>query len=847
MAAHLPPLDQSFHWLLRATTQLSAVILVILLARRALGGRISPGARYALWLLLALPLIAPLLPINPIPLPRSPRPPLPEVVVPNAPPPPVSTTGWRVIYEAAAVRPRPTVAEPPQPNRLRLFAVAWLTGAAALALRVTITHALAIRRARRSPPVTDATVTALLEDCGRAVRTRRLPRLVAAPVGTGPALIGVLRPRLLLPAGLKGRLSPNELRFVFLHELIHLKRADVLGEWLLTLLQVAHWFNPLVWLAASRCRSDREIACDAAVLALAGNAGRADYGRTILRLASELSAATRFSRALAPAVGILETHSPLERRLRMIAQDSHPRPARWAASAVVVLALAAVTCTNAQPAGKVGAAKPQAAKPTGDPKSAPGQPTGAPEARRERTADEEREYQRVKKNEQAEAQLDRQLPEVNFNNVAFTDVVDFLRDVSGAKVFVNWKALEAAGIKREATVSARLRMIPFRKALTVILDSIAGGGTTKLGFVVDEGVITISTDDDLPRDTLTRVYDLRDLVTPIPNFDFDADPAKEGDKAKGDAPGTTRAQAAEELMRLIRETVEPDRWGKFAQMRDRQGQLVVTATKEMHQSIAQLVEQLRDTRSLQVSVDARFIGADDDVLDALPDGLRQKVAGALHAAKEGAPHGRAAAGAAGDRDGRLQYLDGGEVEELLRVVRANRNAEFVAAPRITLFNGQTAYVLTATQRAYVADYKVVKQPDGKTAYEPTLATAQAGVLLRAGATTSADRKYATLTLHPRLTYLAGMDQARWRGNAPGEDLKVEVPNLLVSELGTTVSVPDGGTVLLGGLRGYVVADPDNARKEPRLQSVIMLVQPKLIVRREVEVAPSTAPEKKQRL
>jgi hypothetical protein len=234
-------------------------------------------------------------------------------------------------------------------------------------------------------------------------------------------------------------------------------------------------------------------------------------------------------------------------------------------------------------------------------------------------------------------------------------------------------------------------------------------------------------------------------------------------------------------------------------------------------------------------VDSRFIGADDDVLDALPDGLRQKVAGALHAAKEGDPKRGAPAdkAATGAPKNVVQYLDDAEVEELLRVVRANRNAEFLSAPRITLFNGQTAYVLTMTQRAYVADYKIVKQPDGKTTYEPTLATAESGVLIRAGATASADRKFATLTLHPRLTYLAGIDEVPWHGNAPGEQLTVQVPNLLASELGTTVSVPDGGTILLGGLHGYVAADPDKPKREPRLQNVILLVKPTLIIQKEV--------------
>ena len=50
------------------------------------------------------------------------------------------------------------------------------------------------------------------------------------------------------------------------------------------------------------------------------------------------------------------------------------------------------------------------------------------------------------------AVLDHKLPKVSFHGVAAGDVADFLRDVSGANLFINWKALEAAGIKRDSPV-----------------------------------------------------------------------------------------------------------------------------------------------------------------------------------------------------------------------------------------------------------------------------------------------------------------------------------------------------------------------------------------------------------
>jgi len=77
------------------------------------------------------------------------------------------------------------------------------------------------------------------------------------------------------------------------------------------------------------------------------------------------------------------------------------------------------------------------------------------------------------RNAVALALLDR-FSEVKFDSVGFADVIDFLRDVSGANIFVNWRALEAAEIDRNAPVTARLSNVKFGKALDLILQDVGG-------------------------------------------------------------------------------------------------------------------------------------------------------------------------------------------------------------------------------------------------------------------------------------------------------------------------------------------------------------------------------------
>jgi hypothetical protein len=87
--------------------------------------------------------------------------------------------------------------------------------------------------------------------------------------------------------------------------------------------------------------------------------------------------------------------------------------------------------------------------------------------------------------------VDRRLPEANFNNTALSDVIDFLRDVSGANLFVNWVELEKAGLKRDAPVSLRLRDMTLSSVLRLVLES-ANNGKTPVRFTYEDNVITVT-------------------------------------------------------------------------------------------------------------------------------------------------------------------------------------------------------------------------------------------------------------------------------------------------------------------------------------------------------------------
>lgn len=96
-----------------------------------------------------------------------------------------------------------------------------------------------------------------------------------------PGLVGVFRPRILVPVGMRGRL----LGFVVAHETAHRRRLDNLWRVLALLICCVHWFNPIVWWSLKRFFEDMELACDETVVRSMEAADRRDYAVALLSAA----------------------------------------------------------------------------------------------------------------------------------------------------------------------------------------------------------------------------------------------------------------------------------------------------------------------------------------------------------------------------------------------------------------------------------------------------------------------------------------------------------------------------------------------------------------------------------
>ncbi|MDB9822844.1 TonB family protein [Deltaproteobacteria bacterium] len=167
---------------------------------------------------------------------------------------------------------------------------------------------------KKKPLLTDKKVLDLLEECKSRMKINTVLGVIITDKVKSPALFGYIRPRLLLPEGILEKLNDAELAYVFMHELGHLKRHDIGISWLLTIMQIIHWFNPLVWLAFYQMRVDQESACDASVLSRIKHNQYADYANAIIGFLEKFCQ----NRQLPALAGILESKSQMKRRIAMI-------------------------------------------------------------------------------------------------------------------------------------------------------------------------------------------------------------------------------------------------------------------------------------------------------------------------------------------------------------------------------------------------------------------------------------------------------------------------------------------------------------------------------------------------
>ncbi len=229
----------------------------------------------------------------------------------------------------------------------------WGIGAAAALVWLAASHFSFARQLQKGEPDPNPELT---RECCRALGIRRKLFVQIQPELGSPALTGIFRPRILLPR-YAGRMQPDTLRYVLLHEMGHYKRKDLWVNELLLVLRCVYWFNPLLWVLLRAMREDMEVLNDSYVLRQIGPEEEKPYAKSLVEVlgrAQELPLAPRL-------VTMTDGAKNVERRIGMIKAKTFFQKHKMAlgagclvlAGVLAVLFLTGGTLTEEQAAEKL--------------------------------------------------------------------------------------------------------------------------------------------------------------------------------------------------------------------------------------------------------------------------------------------------------------------------------------------------------------------------------------------------------------------------------------------------------------------------------------------------------------
>jgi beta-lactamase regulating signal transducer with metallopeptidase domain len=162
----------------------------------------------------------------------------------------------------------------------------------------TFWQRIQLRRLLRAALPANETVLRIAANGCDQLQLASVPEVLIVDADVSPFVARIRRPVLVLPAAMAETYDACQLRQIVLHELAHVRRADLLWCWITHIMRMVYWFHPVAHWVAFRESLERELACDELAMTHSG-ATAADYARTLIDAASRLAQPAVFRAAAA--------------------------------------------------------------------------------------------------------------------------------------------------------------------------------------------------------------------------------------------------------------------------------------------------------------------------------------------------------------------------------------------------------------------------------------------------------------------------------------------------------------------------------------------------------------------
>jgi general secretion pathway protein D len=530
----------------------------------------------------------------------------------------------------------------------------------------------------------------------------------------------------------------------------------------------------------------------------------------------------------------------------------------------------------------------------------------------------------------------------------FEDVLKFIAATTQINVDADWESLAAVGVEKDTPVTLKLSPVTVKAALDRILTKVSRDQFARAGWAVNDGVISVASEEALRKNRTLVIYNIQDLLFEIqdyrdvPQIDLNnvLQQSSSGGGGGGQSPFTNvnnnqnqapdRQQRLRAIIDIIYQNVDFEGWkengGETGAMQELNGSLIITNTPKNHREIIGLLSKIREIRNMQINVETKFllvnqdwfeqIGFDLDIIwnanssqvktaqsqnpnvlpsdffnfspaAARPLGLNRQLSniplgpgGTVANPTGGRPENfspiatqqnslgltntlaegdfaTAVLGAAPALGIAGQFLDDIQVDFLIQATQADKRTVRLTAPRLTFTNGQTANIYVVTQQAFVSGLNPIVG-DSAVGFNPQVSVLSEGVTMLVEGVISSDRRYVTMSIDAGVARLDQFRQSATSAVAGGQLVNsantqafIQLPQITVTRVRTTVTVPDEGTVLLGGQRLITEVEVEtgvpvlskipiinrfftNRLESKEEQTLLILVKPTVMIQTEEE-------------
>jgi len=489
-----------------------------------------------------------------------------------------------------------------------------------------------------------------------------------------------------------------------------------------------------------------------------------------------------------------------------------------------------------------------------------------------------------------------------------------------------------------------LTNVPVHTALDLLLRSVSGG-IARLGYVVQDGVVSVATQQSLPTNMPIRLYDVTVILgRPADYYVSSSTGGGQGGQQQGGGQGgggqggggqtfyetfsetdtdldrtalhTEALDRINALITLIQDTIDATSWydagGEATITAYGTNKLVVRQTLKNHRDIEELLKNMRKNLGNQISIEARFLTVGENFLEEIgldtfgnlflgntlgtaewqqqsfemAEPVATGISGSFDISKStvqfptnfptAANPQLISTGALmaffGGRFGGI--LDGLEANFLIRATQANRDSESLTAPKVTVLSGESATLQVIRTIRFALPPNVSAATT--TTAGATIASTGSGVTsqynsvysgptLNITPTITPDKKHVLLDIKAELQDFLGFDTSTFTTPfASGNTIitypyTIQLPQTERSRVQTRVNVPDGGTLLLGGLKNTASTETEvgvpvlskipvlgrlftNRSKIADKKVLLILVKPTIILQEEADAEAVAAME-----